>query len=436
MDTYEDAVSSFLTLPPRRRGRDGRSATPTEAIGLIEDGQRVYVAPHCSVPVALVSELTARRDRWTRLDLITDFLVEPLEAFDHPGSPFHLTSLQPTRAVAAMRDAGVLRTVAASYSQYTSLLGPGGRHAVDVALLQVSPPGPDGRFSLGVGVGAALEVLRTAGRVIAEINPHMPYTFGAGEIERDEIDVLVEVDHPLVELAPPVPDETALAIGRLASEQIPDGSVLQFGIGAIPESVLGALGDHTDLGMHGGMVGDTVIDLVESGALTGARKNVDRGKMVVTGVLGTRRSFDWAHRNPDIFTVPGAYSHGVAALSRIERFVAINSALSIAADGTVNAETAGDRVLSGPGGQPDFALGASASPSGLSIIAMPSTAAGGSRSRIVTTLPAGTSVTIPRYLVDLVITEFGVASLRGLPIEERQAALAAIAHPDLRADLV
>jgi acyl-CoA hydrolase len=344
-------------------------------------------------------------------------------------------SLQPSAAVGPMREGGALATIPCTYSQFFSMLRPGGPHPVDVALLHVSEPGPDGTFSLGVGVGANIEVLRTAPLVIAQVNPQMPYTFGAGEVERDEIDLLVDVDHPLVELAPPRPDETALTIGQHAASLIDDGSVLQFGIGAIPESVLAALHDRTDLGIHGGMVGDTVIDLVEAGVLTGARKNVDRGKMIVAAVLGTRRSFDWAHRNDAIYTVPSTYSHGATALGRVNRFVGINSALSMASDGSANAETAGSRVLSGPGGQPDFALGASISQSGLSIIAMPSTGAGGTRSRIVPHLPLGTTTTIPRYLIDTVVTEFGIARLRGLPLEQRPAALARIAHPDFRGDL-
>ncbi len=423
-------------LPPQHRGRAGRAATLPDAVAAIDDGARVYLAPHCSAPTALVEALVEHRHRWRHLQLVTDILLEPLSAFRHPGEPFHLTSLQPTPAVQSMRDAGVLTTVSASYSQYYSLLAPGGPQAIDVALIQVSPPGPEGRYSLGVGVGATVEVLRTAPLVIAEVNPQMPYTFGAGELERDEIDLLVDVDHALIELDVPVPDETARTIGALVANEIRDGSVLQFGIGAIPESVLEQLTDHVDLGMHGGMVGDTVIELVESGALTGARKNIDQGLLVVAGVLGTKRSFEWSHRNRSILTVPSSYSHGAVALSSVENFVSINSALSISADGSVNAETAGDRVLSGPGGQPDFALGASVSPSGLSVIAMPSTASGGSRSRIVAQHPAGASVTTPRYLVDVVVTEFGVAHLRGLPLEERPQALADIAHPDFRDGIV
>ena len=419
-------------MPPANTGRQGRSATVDAAMAAIKNGDRVYLSPICAVPTTLVQALDDQRHRWSSLELVTDYLIEPIPPFDHPGEPFRLTSLQPTAAIAPMREAGALSTVAASYSQYVSLLKSGGSQAIDVAVVQVSPPGPEGRFSLGVGAGVSLELLRTAPLVIAEVNPQMPYTFGAGEVERTEIDLLIDVDHPLVELVVPEPNEIAKIIGANAAGEIGDEAVLQFGIGAIPESILGALTERRDLGLHGGMVGDTVIDLVDSGALTWAAKNVDRGLMVVTGVLGTQRSFEWAHRNPQIYTVPSSYSHGAAALPRIENFVAINSALAVAADGSVNAETIGDRVVSGPGGQPDFALGASISPSGRSIIALPATAVGGTRSRLVPQLPADAAVTVPRYLIDTVVTEHGVARLRGVPLEDRPAALAAIAHPDHR----
>ncbi|MFN0092022.1 MAG: acetyl-CoA hydrolase/transferase family protein [Acidimicrobiales bacterium] len=422
-------------LPAPGPPKEGRLVSMAEAMAAIPDNCRVYVSPICSVPVALVAALAEHHDRWTHIELVTDYLIDPLPVFEFAGAPFHLTSLQPNRAAAAMGKAGVLARVPASYSQFARLIGPHGPHAIDVALVQVSPPGPEGRFSLGVAAGANADVVRTAPFVIAEINPNMPYTFGAAECERSLFDLLVDVEHPVVELVVPEPDDTARTIGAHAAAEVPDGAVLQFGIGAIPESILAQLGDRRDLGMHGGMVGDTVIRLVESGALTGARKSIDPGKMVVGGVLGTRRSFDWAHRNPDILTVGSQYSHGVPILAQVRDFCAINSALEIALDGSVNAEMAGETLVSGPGGQPDFAVGASFAPGGRSIIAFPATAAGGKLSRIVRRLGEGAVTTLPRYLVDRVVTEYGVARLAGLPIEQRAGALAAIAHPDFRAQL-
>ena len=397
------------------------------------DGARVYFAPICGVPLALLDALAAQRHRWSHLELASDYLLNPVAPFDHPHEPFTLTSLQPTPAAAPMRAAGALRSVSASYNQYARLLSPGGPVAADVALVQVSPPGPDGRFSLGVNAGTTAELVRRVPVVIAEVNPAMPYTFGVTECDRTDFDVLVDVDHPLPELPAPPADDITRSIGAHAAAEIVDGATLQFGIGAIPESVLAALGDRRDLGLHGGMIGDSVVDLAESGVLTGRRKSLDPGLHVVAGVIGTRNSFDWAHRNPAVCTVSSAYSHGVAVLARQTRFTAINSALEVALDGSVNAEAAGTRVLSGPGGQPDFAQGADLAPEGCSLIALRSTAGSrGDVSRIVRQLAPGTPTTVPRYLVDRIVTEFGVARLRGCPLEERAAALAAIAHPDHR----
>ena len=423
-------------LPPARTDREGRVVSMAQALDAIADGSRVYLSPICSVPAEIVAAMADQRDRWSDIELVTDYLIEPLPLFDEPGRPFRLTSLQPTRASAAMAAAGVMDTIPASYSQFAGILAPTGTTPIDVAIVQVSEAGPEGRFSLGVAAGGNADIVRQAPFVIAEVNPQMPYTFGASELDRSMIDLLVEVDHPVQELEVPEPDETAIAIGAHAAAEIGDAAVLQFGIGAIPESILAALADRRDLGMHGGMVGDTVIGLVESGAMTGSRKTVYPGKLVVGGVLGTRRSFDWAHRNPDILMVGSAFSHGVPVLAQVERFTAINSALQVTLDGLVNAEMAGTTVLSGPGGQPDFAVGASLAPGGLSIIAFPSTAARGTRSRIVAALDVGTPATTPRYLVDRIVTEFGVARLRGVPFGERARRLISIAHPDHRAALV
>lgn len=419
-------------LPPRVHARAGKSVSVQQAVEAIPDGARVYVATICAVPTTLVEAIAAARDRWQRLEFIADYLIEPLAVFEHPGEPFHHTSLQPSGAVSAMRDAGALRTVPASYSQFAGLQAPEGPLPVDVALVQVSPPGPDGTFSLGVGGGAAIEVVRTSPFVIAEVNPQMPYTFGASELARDEIDLLVDVDHPLIELVVPPANETALAIGAHAAALIPDEAVLQFGIGSIPESILAALSSRRDLGLHGGMISDAIVDLVEGGAITGAAKNTDPGLMIAAAVAGTRKVFDWVHRNEAIRVVPSSYSHGLAVLSQVENFVAINSTLEIAADGSVNAEMAGSRIVSGPGGQPDFAYAAWTQPSGTSILAMPSTAARGTVSRIVPQLAAGVAPTIGRYLVDKVVTEFGIADLCGVPLEGRAAVLAEICHPDFR----
>lgn len=417
---------------PQRGGRPGRTVTMTEALDAIGDNSRVYVGGSCGVPTQIVEAMAAAPDRWTSLEILSDYLLEPLAIFDHAPEPFRLRTLQPSRAVEPLRQTAALVTVPTSLRHFGHLTAPDGPLPLAAAIVQVSPPGPDGRFSLGVHVGIAIEMMANAPLVIAEVNPQMPYTFGASEIELDEIDLLVEVDHPLVELAPTPVDETARTIGELIAAEIPDRAVVQFGIGAIPTAALGALSGHRDLGLHGGMIGDAVPQLFASGALTGAAKSTWPGRMVVGAVIGSMPSFEFVDRNPDVLMVPSTISHGVGALSQLEHFCAINSAVEVALDGSINAEMAGERVLSGPGGQPDFAIGAAESPGGVSIVAFPSTAGRSRRSRIVRQLPAGATVTVARSLADLVITEHGVARLRGRSLAERAEALRAIADPAAR----
>lgn len=422
-------------MAPWRGGRAGATATVEQAIAAIADGSRVFVSQVCAVPLTLVDALDEHRGRFSRLELVTAYLLEPLSVFDHPHEPFTLTTLQACAAARAMIDAGACNIVPASLSQWPGLLSAGGPLAPDVALVQVSAPGPDGRFSLGTGTSSGIDVVRSAPLVIAEVNPQMPYTFGAGELTRDHFDLLVEVDHPLPELLPQPVGELERTIAGFVADDIGDGATLQFGIGAIPAAIVSLLGDRRDLGLHGGMLGDPCIDLVESGAATGARKSIDAGLHVGGEVLGTRRLFDWVHRNERVMTVPARYSHGPANLARFDNFVAINSTVEMALDGSVGAEVAGGRVISGPGGQPDFALGASLSHGGVSIIGFPSTASRGRTSRIVRTLDPGAPVTVARYLADRVVTEYGVARLKGLSLAQRAEALRAIAHPDFRDQL-
>lgn len=421
---------------PRRGGRPGTAVTIDQAMAAIADGSRVFSGGGCGPPTGLLEAMVEARDRWTSLEIVCDYLLAPLPVFDYPNEPFRMISLHPSPATDKMRDGGALGTIPSSLRHYARYTDPEGPLPLDVALIHVSPPGPDGKFSLGAAVGTPIEMMANAPLVIAQVNPQMPYTFGAGEVDRDEIDLLVEVDHPLTELPPSDLNDTAKQIGALVAGQIPDRSVIQFGVGAIPKAVLLELSGHKDLGVHGGMVGDTIVDLYESGAITGAYKSTWPGKMVVGAVLGSAPSFAFVDRNPEVLMVPSSISHGVMALGKVDRFVSINSAIEVALDGSINAETAGGRVLSGPGGQPDYLIGAAEAAHGRSIIAMPSTAGrDGSRSRIVSKIDAAATVTVARSLADIIVTEFGVAHLKGKTLPQRAEALRAIAHPDLRSEL-
>jgi acyl-CoA hydrolase len=312
------------------------------------------------------------------------------------------------------------------------LFNPGGPLEVDAVLVAVSPPGPGGRFSLGVSTGQVIDAVRSAPLVIAQVNREMPYVFGVAELRRDEIDLLVEIDGPLVEVRRAAPTPETGEIARHVLSLVPDEATLQFGLGAVPEALMSLLGERRDLGIHSGMISDGIIPVFEAGAVTNAKKAFDRGVMIAGEVMGTRAVFDWVHLNPALRMAPAAYTHGVPVVARCHRFVSIQSALQVALDGSINAESIDERQVGGPGGQPDYAEAAAAALDGIAIHALPSTAARGKLSRIVPRLGEGALVTTPRYLADRVVTEYGVAHLRGRSLTQRATSLAAIAHPSFR----
>ena len=397
----------------------------------------MHIAYAAAFPVALATAISDARERWTAIEIVTGVHHDPHPLFEpDDDSPFRFALLQASGPLGAALTAGAAAVLPSALSDWPGICAPQGSRPCDVSMIQVSPPGPDGRFSMGTGAADQIEIVRQASVVVAEVNPRMPYTFGATELHRDEIDLLIEAEHDLPEAGGTDgfgPLEAAIAAH--AASEIPDGATLQFGIGRIPEAIVASLGNHADLGLHSGMIGDACIDLVEAGVLTGARKSADTGKLVAGVVLGTRRIFDWVDRNPDVLMVPAAYSHGAATLAEVRQLVAINSVIEVALDGSANAEQIGDRIISGPGGQPDYALGARLSPGGVGIVAISSTAGRTPRSRIVRQLAPNVPVSIPRNLADRVVTEFGVAHLAGATLAERAERLRAIAHPDLRDDL-
>ena len=422
-------------LSPPRRDRAGKDAPPSEAFAAIPNGARVLITPGCGTPVQLLAELANERSRWDDLEIVAGQLLGPVAVTGFAGEPFRFTSIQPSEHLPAKSNGGPADPVPARYFDTSTLFRPGGPLPVDVALVQVSPPGPDGRFSLGVSVGAVIDAVRTAPLVIAQVNREMPYTFGAGELDRSEIDYLVEIDGPLVEMHRPPIGEEAKAIAEHVLGEVPDAATLQFGIGAVPEALMALLDRRHDLGIHSGMIGDGIVPLVESGAVTNAKKPFDQGIIIAGEAMGTRALFDWVHRNPLVRMAPSAYTHGLPVIARCYRFVSIQSALQVALDGTINAESLGKKQVAGPGGQPDYAAAAAAAPDAIAIHALPATAARGKVSRIVNELEAGAIVTTPRYLADRVVTEYGVARLRGQPLSRRAEQLRAVAHPDFRGDL-
>jgi acyl-CoA hydrolase len=305
----------------------------------------------------------------------------------------------------------------------------------DVALVQVSPPDARGYATLGVSIDVVRAAVDGARVVLAEVNARMPRTFGAGIVPFSLFADHVEVDRELPTWEPPAATDVEREIGAHVASLVRDGDTLQLGIGTIPNAVLAALHGHKDLGVHTEMFSDGVVDLVERGVITGARKSYHRGRLVTSFVMGTRRVYDFVDGNPLVEFHESDWTNNPSIIARHDGMIAINSALSIDLGGQVCADSIDGRVYSGVGGQVDFVRGARAAQRGRSVIAMPSTAKGGTCSRIVLELAAGSSVTTSRNDVHYVATEFGIENLHGLTLRERALALLRLAHPTFRDDL-
>jgi len=303
---------------------------------------------------------------------------------------------------------------------------------VDVCLIQVSPPDAHGFCSLGVSVDCTIAARKRARTVIAEVNRQMPRTLGRSFVHVSRLDHIVESDHPLPELTPAVPTVVEAAIGRNVASLVDDEATIQLGIGAIPNAVLEHLSDKRNLGVHSEMLTDGIIDLIESGVVTNDAKTVLPGKVAVTFVIGTKRLYDFVDNNPLIEFQTSDFINDPFVISRNHKMTAINSALQVDITGQVVSDSIGNYLYSGFGGQVDFIRGASRSVNGKAIIAMPSTAKGGTVSRITTTLLPGSGVVTSRADVHYVVTEYGIAQLYGKTLKERMRGLVSIAHPNFR----
>ena len=306
---------------------------------------------------------------------------------------------------------------------------------IDTAITAVSPMDRHGCFSLGVSVDYNLEVCRRARQVIVEVNPNMPRTHGAGFLHIDDIDMIVENEAPLPELPMPKYGPEEERIGQLIAEMIPNGATLQLGIGGIPSAVIRYLMDHKDLGIHTEMLSDGLMELILAGVATGRCKTIHPYKAVIAFAAGTRRLYDFMDDNPLIEAHPVQYVNNPAVIAKNNKQIAINAALEVDLTGQICAESVGVDQYSGTGGQLDFIRGAYDSPGGKAIIAFCSTAKGGELSRIVPTLRPGAVVTTPRTDVQYIVTEYGVAQLKGKSMRERAKLLIGLAHPKFRDEL-
>ncbi|MBI2954397.1 MAG: acetyl-CoA hydrolase/transferase family protein [Chloroflexi bacterium] len=412
-----------------------RIVSPEKAIGIVTSGETVVLGTGCAEPQSLVDELVRQRERLSDVRLLT---MTPAGKCAYAGSGMErhfrvLTFLGSPGLYDAIR-AGRADYIPCHLSEIPRLFTQG-YVRVDAALIQVSPPDAGGYCSLGISVDYLKVAVREAKVVVAEINERMPRTRGDCYVHMSEIDLAIESSQPLltVERAAVLSEEEQM-IGRNVADLVTDGATVQVGIGGLPDAVLRSLRDKRDLRIHTGIISDGIIDLVQAGAI--ASVGTGRSPVVSMLAMGSHTLYSYLHENPTIEMHPCTFTHASRVISQIEDFVSVNSALQVDPTGQVNAEYVGGVQVSGVGGQADFIRGAALAPGGRSIIALPSTANGGKVSRLVAKLDPGAVVTTPRTDVHYVVTEYGVADLRGKSLKERARALAAIAHPRFRDELL
>ncbi|MCW1427495.1 acetyl-CoA hydrolase/transferase family protein [Novosphingobium sp. JCM 18896] len=396
----------------------------------LKPGDRIVFGQACGEPTTLVEALIAQG---AGIGNLSAFIATSFSGLFVPenASAFRLSSMGAIGALRSMTKAGALDVIPVHVSQVGPLIA-AGVLPCDVAMIQVSPADADGNHSCGLisdYVRAAVDKARV---VIAEVNDQVPYSHGE-LIPGSAIDVKVQVSRAPVEVAAAKIGETDEAIARHCAGYIGDGSVIQTGVGAVPDAILRLLHDRKDLGVHSGMLGDGLVDLFEAGVITNARKEIDRGVTINGALIGTKRLYDFADKNPAIRMTPTSYTHDAAVLGQLSRLVTINSALEVDLTGQVNAEQSGAAYMGGTGGQVDFVRAGARSPGGAALMVLASTAKGGTLSKIVPSL-AG-PVTTARTEVDVIVTEYGAAELKGQTLAERTKRLIAIAHPDFREEL-
>lgn len=408
----------------------------TDAAGLdlrrlLRAGDRIVWGQACGEPTTLVEAVIAQAED-----------IGPLSAFAATSFSGLLDANAAEKLnISSMGAIGALRTIAATgrlgivpchVGQIAPMIEQG-LIGCDVAFVQVSPADANGNHSFGLISDFVQAAVAKARVVIAEVNEQVPFTHGDAVLPSARIDCAVHVSRPPVEVPPAKIGDTDLAIAKVVAGYIEDGAVLQVGIGATPDAILRLLQDRRDLGVHSGMIGDGLVDLVEAGVITNARKPIDPGVSITGALLGTKRLYEFVNRNPTIGMRASWYTHDEGTLSRLTQLVTINSAVEVDLTGQVNAEQSGDQYFGGTGGQVDYVRAGVRSRGGRSIIALPATAKGGQISRVTPTLSG--PVTTARSEVDVIVTEFGAAELKGQSLTQRTRRLINIAHPNFREEL-
>ena len=410
--------------------------TAAEAVKLIRSNDSVYIQGSTSIPEALVA---AMAERGGELEHVTVYSAFAVGAFDAPycrpeyKESFLVNSLFVANNIRRWLADGYGQTIPAFLGEIPALFRDG-TLPLDVALINVSPPDAEGYCSFGVSADLAVSAVECAKTIIAQVNKAMPYSYGDAVIHVSRLAAAVEVDSPLVEVPTAVPSETERKIGSYIAELIPDGATLQIGVGGIPNAVLAALGGHRHLGPHTEAMTDGVLPLLESGVIDNSQKAVMPGVTVASLALGSRRLYDYMDYRKDLVMKDVAWTNDPFRIRQNPKVMAINSAVEVDLTGQVCADSVGMRIISGVGGQHDFMYGGALSEGGKTFIAIPSTTPKG-ESKIRALLSPGAGVVTTRHMVQHVVTEYGVAHLRGRNLAERARALIAVAHPSVREEL-
>lgn len=405
--------------------------TASMALKLLRSGSRIFLGSACGEPQHLVRALGEAAGDLSDVEVIQVLSLSQ----DSYAQTKYANAFRPKKFFVA---AGARQAVAEGRAEFTPLylsdvpsLISEGRLGLDAALIQVSPPDEHGYVSLGVSVDVVVEAVEQARVVIAQVNPGMPRTLGEGFIHVKQLDAIVEQDEPLLSFSVPAPNEISQEVARQVAKLIPDGATIHLGLGQLPQAALMYLKDSRNLGVHSDLLTDGYVDLVESGAITGAAKTLHPGRMVASFCLGTERLFNFVHNNPLVSLMPVRYTNDPAVIGQNHRMITVHEAVEVDITGQVCADVVGARIYAGLGGMVDFMRGAARSPGGLSVIALSSIGPDG-ESRIRPSFNAGAGVLVTRAGVHTVVTEYGAAYLHGLSVSERAVALIDIAHPNHR----
>ena len=407
-----------------------------EAVKLIESGDHVYIQGSTSIPEVLVEALAQRGPELRDVTVYSGFAVgrrpSPLCNPEYKDA-FLIDSFFISNAFRNYINEGY-GTMTPRFLGEVPELFRDGTCRVDVALINCSVPNEDGLVSFGVSADLATAAVECADRVIAQINPNVPYLPGDAVIHVSQLAAAVEVDEPLVEVPTAVPTEEEIRIGNYIAELIPDGATMQIGVGGIPNAVIRALANHKHLGLHTEAMTDGVLPLIESGVIDNSQKSVMPGISVASLALGSRRLYDYMDYCKELVMKDVAWTNDPFRIRQNPKVMAINSAVEVDLTGQVCADSVGTRIISGVGGQHDFMYGGALSEGGKTFIAIPSTTPKGA-SKIKALLTPGAGVVTTRHMVQNIVTEYGVAQLRGRNLAERARALIDIAHPSVREEL-